>query len=908
MNFNLPIDPASFWVGFIAGGLLVFFLQQLRPILRQTRQALGEQVESVKAGLSTSIETRFRQDVLKMMQGNHLAAPLFSLDEIALPARLLAPPAPVVPEGEIAIEDILSQTLPYLPDWPEVPAAFGAMILTMEDALSGGADVMLVGRPGSGKTVALSRLALRTARKDETLGPDVSSRVPVYVHAAELSVPPKDRNKPLDVFYTALADKVSTMVETSLSQFLEAIFQRGLVLLLVDGMDELSPTAQTSIIEFLVEVKTRYPGNRMVAAAAPEDLSAMEPLGLHTVAMAAWGPGQAQSFLNRWAGLWHEHVLNEPWAANLPPTPEPMIVNAWLLEGSDVSSPLALTLKAWAAYAGDARGPSLADALDAYVRRMTAGINNARPAMEQLAAQMTLTLNPVIARNAAGRFVSTFEDPTAVDPEPVAAASTTSAAPVEGLEDFADELDALLDSTEFEDQMDEIIDSGDAAETSGAAAFTTDPFMASEELDLLREDTKPEKGRRGRKGDEVSSRNVRRMLPELVRSLILTYRPGSRISFTHPLVAGYLAGRGLASRGGAVQLLPQPPWAGRSLALEFLASGGDVSPLMNALLDDEDPLMRRTLIAALWPRHAASNAGWRANLLRTMAGLLQREDFALGLRLRLTAALAFSGEKSIGMLFKQMLGAPSTSVRFLGALGSGLTKNSKAVDSLAQLLYDPSPQMVRAAALALVAIGTDPALEAVTSALLQGDETLRKAAAEALANDANEGYAVLRDGATVDDLAVRRAVVFGLARLRRQAWAKELLETIQVEDGQWVVRNAAQQGLEMMAQFRLRVPTPQPPLHETGWLISFASQHGMGVTEKSAWEVVGLALREGSEEQKLAAMDLLRQHPNAARNGLKDLYTTYYGPEGEMREAAYWTLWQVGAAGVDLPSRQQFGF
>ncbi|MBI3160824.1 MAG: HEAT repeat domain-containing protein [Chloroflexi bacterium] len=902
MNFDLPIDPISFWVGFAAGMLLMLFFQQVRPILRQTRQALGEQVETVKAGLSTSIETRYRQDVLKFMQANHLAAPLFSLDELSLPAALLAPPAPVVPEGEIPIEDIVALTLPYLPDWPEVGAVYGAAKMSLAEALSGGGDLLLVGRAGSGKTVALSRLALRTARRDPELGEELAARVPVYVHAAELVLPPKDHDKPLDVFYNALAEKVSTLVEAQLPQFLEAVFSGGLALLIVDGLDELPPTGHSGLIEFLADVKTRYPGVRLVAAAAPEDISAMEPLGLHPVAMAAWDRELAARFLERWAALWQEHVLNEPWAAALPPLPEPMVLNGWLLDSDDLASPLALTLKAWATYAGDTRGPRLADALDAYVRRMTAGIHNARPAMEQLAAQMTLTLNPNIARNAAGRFVSSFEDPTAPSDLPAEAP-----AEIEGLAEFADELDALLETSSFEDEIEEIKEGSAVAETTGAAAFKVDPFLGAD-LDALAEDTRPEKARRGkgRKADDVSGRSVRRMLPELVKSMILAYRPGSRISFSHPVVAGYLAGRGLASRGGAAPLLPQPPWTGRSLALEFVAAAGDVGALMNAMLDDEDPLMRRTLIAARWPRHAGT-AAWRANLLRALAGLLQREDLSIGLRLRLSTALAYSGEKSIGALFRQMLSANSISVRFLGILGCGLSRSAKAVPELAQLLYDPSPQVSRAAALALVAIGDNPSLEAVTSALLQGDETLRKSAAEALANDPDEGFAVLKDGATVDDLAVRRAVVFGLARLRSQAWARELLETIQVEDSQWVVRNAAQQGLEAIGQFSLRVPRPQPPLHETGWLIKFASDQGMGVTEKTAWETAGLALRQGSEEQRLAAMDLLRQRPSAARNLLRDLYGILYGPEGEMRESAFWTLWQVGAAGVDLPSPEQLG-
>jgi len=59
-------------------------------------------------------------------------------------------------------------------------------------------------------------------------------------------------------------------------------------------------------------------------------------------------------------------------------------------------------------------------------------------------------------------------------------------------------------------------------------------------------------------------------------------------------------------------------------------------------------------------------------------------------------------------------------------------------------LHTPSASARRAACLALVAIGTNEALEIVARTLLNADEELRRAAAEALANDPGEGHAMLR--------------------------------------------------------------------------------------------------------------------------------------------------------------------
>ena len=113
--------------------------------------------------------------------------------------------------------------------------------------------------------------------------------------------------------------------------------------------------------------------------------------------------------------------------------------------------------------------------------------------------------------------------------------------------------------------------------------------------------------------------------------------------------------------------------------------------------------------------------------------------------------------------------------------------------------------MSRAICLALVAIGTEKSLESVARAMLQGDEELRRAAAEAMANDPLEGHSMLKEGATVADILLRRAVVHGLARVE-QPWAVETLQHMQVEDDQWAVRNLANQYLEQMTRIDPHVP------------------------------------------------------------------------------------------------------
>ncbi len=86
----------------------------------------------------------------------HLAASLFSLDEILQEPRLIAPPPRVEP-GVVGIqEDIISLTLPYMPAWPELAAIYRAPTIGVTEAVAGGSNIVIVGAAGIGKTVALA--------------------------------------------------------------------------------------------------------------------------------------------------------------------------------------------------------------------------------------------------------------------------------------------------------------------------------------------------------------------------------------------------------------------------------------------------------------------------------------------------------------------------------------------------------------------------------------------------------------------------------------------------------------------------------------------------------------------------------------------------------------------------------
>jgi HEAT repeat protein len=392
----------------------------------------------------------------------------------------------------------------------------------------------------------------------------------------------------------------------------------------------------------------------------------------------------------------------------------------------------------------------------------------------------------------------------------------------------------------------------------------------------------------------------------MVDSGLLISHPNEKMRFIHSVFNGYLAGQAVGDNDSDATLLAQQDWDGKALALRYLAARSDASAVADILLNESDlPLHSSTFVVARWLRDAPKDAKWRAKVFASLLNILQAEGQPLTLRAQAMAAFITSGDPGVATLFRQLLTSRSFEVIPLAALGSGAMHDRKAVPLLEEVLQAPMGSVRRAACLALVAIGMDKSFEAVARALLQGDDELRRAAAQALANDRNDGHPVLREGSALADIMVRRAVVHGLARVE-EPWAMELLQTMQVDDDQWAVRNLASQYVEDLTNRDHRVPKKLSLPSETPWLIEFAGKQGSGIPRGGpATEILITAFKYGETEERLAAIPYLKKNANEGVVGT--LYNGMYGDDPEVREASFLALQEIAANGMKLPHPNQFG-
>jgi HEAT repeat protein len=391
-----------------------------------------------------------------------------------------------------------------------------------------------------------------------------------------------------------------------------------------------------------------------------------------------------------------------------------------------------------------------------------------------------------------------------------------------------------------------------------------------------------------------------------IESGLLVQQRNNRIRFCHPIFSGYLAGKKLVSFPGE-SILDQPPWTGKYLALHYLAILGDASSMVGRMIAHiERPTAQSLLIPARWLREAPSEAAWRGPVLAKLADLVQQEGQPLGLRGQALAALVLSGDPAAVVLFRQMLTENNPGTLQLGALGCGAVQDSKSIELLSKALNTPLPAVRRACCLALVAIGTREAMDVVGSALLHGDDNLRRSAAEAMADNPVDGLVMLKEAVGMkNDLDLRRAAVYGLGRLH-QPWSDALLTKLQLEDDQWIVRNAAVEVLEERQHGNPYIPMRLPVPTQSPWVIAYASKQGIGVSpDKPVTDLLLNILKNGNEEERLATLNYLRIVPIEGVFGA--LYQAMYGGNTIIREAAYQVIAEMAARGIEIPDPVQFG-
>lgn len=408
-------------------------------------------------------------------------------------------------------------------------------------------------------------------------------------------------------------------------------------------------------------------------------------------------------------------------------------------------------------------------------------------------------------------------------------------------------------------------------------------------------------GGHGEESNDLTDNKIAPPNPVIQMALdlnILQKASPDKYFFYFPTFSGYLAARALSrsTTNTVSQILDQPDWSIKHETMRFFSAFNDIQPYLGLIQQDITLLKEKYIMAGMWLANIEPNSSSELNLLKIITREIQANNNYM-IKVRLVVALSKSLNKDIKGIFQHLLKSTDLDTRRAAAIGSGLIQDLSAVPLLIQLLNDPFPTS-SAACYALGRIGSPRSLEAIAEGLLHGNELLRRAAAESLAQNRSEGHPALREGISMEDLLVRYAVVHGLS-LIPESWAIEIIDKMRIDEDEWVVRDLAQQIFEIHENGSPYIPKHQPPAHMTAWLDKFSLEHGLSKPDpENALDSLLVVLESGTTEQKQSAMSYLGRSGDPEL--IPHLLEHINSPDPDIKQLASLGIWYCAPPGYSL--------
>ncbi|MCK5343595.1 MAG: hypothetical protein KAR20_09325, partial [Candidatus Heimdallarchaeota archaeon] len=181
---KIYLDFSSFWAGIVIAAIVLFLILRYRKHLTQFFQTTKLHFRSLREKISISSESDYLRVLYKYVQTKHIASVLFPLEAIVIPPRCIAAP-PTLTSGEDTFDpSLIQQTLGYDPALPELAIEYFSPTLTLTEAITQGANLAVLGYPGTGKTVAIAECISRLITGKHGF-PELQGKIPFLVEAQQ---------------------------------------------------------------------------------------------------------------------------------------------------------------------------------------------------------------------------------------------------------------------------------------------------------------------------------------------------------------------------------------------------------------------------------------------------------------------------------------------------------------------------------------------------------------------------------------------------------------------------------------------------------------------------------------------------------------------------------------------------
>ncbi len=926
VNFEIDFNPETFALGIAAGWASAYGVYRARHTLDAIVSNVTQQAESAQNYATRSSDSRYVSELLREIETDHLGGKVASLTDLLVEPRFLPAPSFAVPvDNDEAIYSVF-HVVPQAPDQPFLHAPYNVESMSINDLGNGDRAIALLGQPGSGRTTALRTIALwslgrvtfdpprdpvqeiieeeyanlksderadklnqrrqieemalqtlarsrgdefdqDTALQRQSVIPIFQRLSPIYVHLANVNHQTGEFSRqvdPAEPLVRAVQSQVNTITAKNLPGKVYERLTAGQALILIDGYDDLPVEERPAKLAWLQAFMTEYGRNFVIITGPATGFGRLTDIGFTPVFLRPWMDTHMDIATEKWASVWSK--VNGSRRRSDDVIDDKLLAHA--KSHNRARSPFELTLKLWSNFEDPERASTEAQ-LRAVIQKHLPEKVELESILTQLVDAATLQLDAgyitvdAMEAIAFARSRNTLTEYAEVDETTKA---TTEKQSPEEVASALDDLDDLFTDDEGENET-------PADEASQGQNNQRDQPTTNIDKERAR-----------------ARKELQQFLTSLKRAGLIQQYVGERFQFRYSLITAYLASLSLteANIDTLLEKSQTPAW---SQTMTFAALHTPLDALVDIYLNaPADVLHSNILTAASWLKYAPPDADWRRQLLRTLGNMFVAQDQYLVIRERTAAALVTSRDRNALVIFRRAVRHPDPDVRRLACLGIGAMQAENAIEELSGLLLDEDQDVQLAAGLAMGAIGTEAALDEMVAGLTEGSEQLRKAIAEAFAAIPGQGYPILYEAINHDIMELRRAAVFGLARIKTP-WALVALYQTSLEDDQWYVRSAAEQAFhEMQYGDTVSGARGYPKVDSIVWLRDWLNEQGEEAIKQNQTgeEALLYALEHGDEHVQSLSVK------NIGQLGLLDyasvLYRALRHRQATVREAAYRAL------------------
>ncbi|MBX3063364.1 MAG: HEAT repeat domain-containing protein [Anaerolineae bacterium] len=856
----MRFDITSFLIGAAVAAVIGFIIYRLRDRLGNIRMSAQERVSTTRQYITTGAESRYLRDLTQVLNRQHMAGDILPLSKVYVEPQFLRPIEPFDPLSEDPNTEVYD-IIPIFHDMPASYAPYNLETLSINDLRGGERHLALLGMPGIGKSTALAIIGLMVTGE---IAPTTIDLLEDKLFEEEIKdLPPAERTKQIERRQQLQARALEQLKQErerekeknkDAQQVREVSELRYLLPILVhlrdvdlrpesygsDGkssktLDPAEPLVKAMQGQFGTVTASSIPGmvyKRLVAGTCLVMIDGFDemPAEVHPEKLA---------WLKEFIELYPRNMIivsgsDTGYAGLLQLGLTPLFLRAW----SDGDS--AVMVDKW--------------------RTLWQSVDKDNKPIEDRTVDRVL--NGMRGRSALDVTLKTW----------AAFSGDEQEAGRRGWYDF------------FVRQKMHLNLNRDLL--NGTAAASLEKGGVPLGRDVLAQVSAAISSGTGSRTTMGGDAQINRLTTR--NGLMVEWSDSGKYGFVHPLITAFLASETLANADAATvaEFAEKPAW---NMALAFASAHAPVEAAVLRRLSQPADLMYSGLFSlAHWLTDGPGTAPWKADVFKRLtAALLAPTQFPM-VRERAMAALVTSHDSGVLFIFRQALRQIDPLVRRLGCLGLGAHGDPESIRDLENMLEDQNPDVKLAAGLGLGVMGTDAALEKMVRSFVEGEQSLRRAIAEALAAMPGEGHAVLREAISANDMMLRHAAVYGLARVKA-AWSVALLYRTLLEDEQWYVRNAANEAFTAADSPEKSSILKFPEADKLPWLVAWAAKRGDSVPQgDKARQVLIRTLQEGEAPVKAAAALTLAQLGHVP--ALKPLYSALTDRDEHVRAAAHTAL------------------